>query len=201
MRGGTKISATLTHKDLADVDEGWSFPGKREDVLSNIQGWDSAFVRVWEKIENIIDFKLVYRDCLEKWVTDSGRIIIAGDAAHPFLPTSTQGASQAIEDAATIALCLAKAGKSKVPVALNTAFRLRLEHVKAAQQMGIKQRDEWHNLHSKESGEQTEELDMSKGLLKGYQLWTHDCEKVVHDDFDTVSAQVERDLQSASTKL
>lgn len=200
LQGGKQINAVLTHKDVGDVEEGWSFPGKREDVLSCIKGWDPAYVRVWEKIQNIIDWKLVYRPCLDKWVTDSGLIIIAGDAAHPFLPTSTQGASQGVEDGATIALCLAKAGRGRVPLALHTAFELRYEHAKAAQQTGITQRKIWHDIHDKETGEMKEELDTSKGLLQSYYLWSHDCEKVVHDEWETVSGRLEKELGLASTK-
>lgn len=200
LQGGAQINAVLTHKDVADIEEGWSFPGKREDVLKLIRGWDPAYVRVWEKMENIIDFKLVFRPCMDRWVTDSGLVIVAGDAAHPFLPTSTQGASQAIEDAATIALCLARAGRGKVPLALHAAFRLRHEHARAAQQMGVAQRNMWHNMHDRETGEMTQELDMSEGLLQGYRYWAYDCEKVVRDDWDAVSSRVELELRSPGSE-
>lgn len=201
--GGTRIGATLTHKDTGDVEEGWSFPGKREEALECIKDWDPTYVRIWEKIENIIDFKLVFRTCLDKWVHDSGRVIIAGDAAHPFLPTSTQGASQAIEDAATIALCLAKAGKTRagVPLALHAAFQMRYEHVKAAQQVGITQRDIWHNMHDKESGQVAGEADPSKGVLQSVSLWAHDCEQVVHDEWDAVAGRLASELHLAGGRV
>jgi 2-polyprenyl-6-methoxyphenol hydroxylase-like FAD-dependent oxidoreductase len=48
-----------------------------------------------------------------------------GDAAHTMLPTSIQGAGQAIEDAATIAICLELAGKDRVPLGLRTAQKIR----------------------------------------------------------------------------
>ncbi|KAF2733982.1 FAD/NAD(P)-binding domain-containing protein [Polyplosphaeria fusca] len=194
LRDGKEINAVLTHKDVADVSEGWNFPAKREDILKAVEGWDPVFVRVWEKIENIIDWKLVYRPCLDKWVSDSGLIAILGDAAHPFLPTSTQGASQAVEDGATIALCLAKAGKGNVPLALNTYFAIRYEHVKAAQKVGISQRDKWHNLHDKESKVMTKELDTSKGILDSYHLWVHDAEQAVEEGWDKASAEVKANL-------
>lgn len=194
-RNGEEINAVLTHKDSADIEEGWSVPGKRQDVLKLLSGWDTAFVRVWEKIDNILDWKLVYRPCLEKWVSDSGLIAIVGDAAHPFLPTSTQGASQAIEDAATVALCLAKAGKGNVPLALHTYFELRHDYVAKAQMTGITQREKWHNAHDKESGVLKPEFDiLAKGLLDSYYLWENDCEEVVETRWDEVSAMVREKL-------
>lgn len=195
LRDCTEINAVLTHKDEADISEGWNFPGYRKDILEAIKDWDPVFVRVWEKIENIIDWKLVYRPCLDKWVSNSGLIAIMGDAAHPFLPTSTQGASQAVEDGATIALCLAKAGKGNVPLALFTYFAIRYEHVKAAQQLGITQRDKWHNLHDKKTMKIMKELDTSKGVLDSYHLWFHDAEKAVEDGWEEISQNVRKQLE------
>lgn len=196
VRGGSEINAVLTHKDVANIDEGWQFPGDRQEILETIRDWDPAFVRVWEKIQNIVDWKLVYRPCLDKWVSDSGLVAVLGDAAHPFLPTSTQGASQAVEDAATIALCLAKAGKHQIPLALHAYFAFRYDHVKAAQQIGITQRDKWHNLHDKTSKKMVKDLDTSKGVLDSYKLWAHDAEQVVIDGWDTVSEQLRVKLEA-----
>jgi salicylate hydroxylase len=179
---------------VADISEGWQYPGDRDEILRTIHDWDPAFVRVWQKIDNIIDWKLVYRPCLEKWVSDSGLVAILGDAAHPFLPTSTQGASQAVEDAATLALCLAKAGKNRIQLALHSYFSFRYEHVKAAQSIGISQRDKWHNLHDKESKKMTKDLDTSKGVLDSYWLWDYDAEKVVEEGWENVSGQVKIQL-------
>lgn len=201
IRDGTEINAVLTHRDTADVSEGWNFPAKRQDILDAVKGWDPVFVRVWEKIDNIIDWKLVYRPCLDKWVNDTGLVAIMGDAAHPFLPTSTQGASQAVEDGATIALCLAKAGKGNVPLALNTYFEIRYEHVRAAQQVGITQRDKWHNLHDKKTMKMEKQLDTSKGILDSYTLWVHDAEKMVEDGWDEASAKVRERMAKQEVKV
>lgn len=55
-------------------------------------------------------------------------MILMGDAAHPFLPTVGQGGSQAVEDAATVAIALELAGDKNVPLALRTAEKLRYQH-------------------------------------------------------------------------
>ncbi|KAJ5793934.1 hypothetical protein N7457_000533 [Penicillium paradoxum] len=188
-QGGSLINMGVTHKDDTDIEEGWRVPAKKEDVMELIRDWDPAYKRLWEHTppENILDWKLVYRPCLKKWVADSGLIAVMGDAAHPFLPSSSQGASQAIEDGATIALCLAKAeSKTDIPLALHTFFEIRYEHVAAAQHMGIEQRDEWH--HNHENGQLTNIPDFSKGMLKTRSLWGHDAEKVVEEEWDAKSA-------------
>lgn len=93
----------------------------------------------------LIDWKLVYRDPLPHWTSPKRRIVIIGDAAHPFLPTSIQGASQSMEDGVTIAVCLTMSGKGRVPEAVAAFEALRYERVKAAQKTGEKTRDLWHN--------------------------------------------------------
>jgi 2-polyprenyl-6-methoxyphenol hydroxylase-like FAD-dependent oxidoreductase len=47
---------------------------------------------------------MVDRDPLDRWT--HGRMTLLGDAAHPMYPVGSNGASQAILDAATLAGCL-----------------------------------------------------------------------------------------------
>ncbi|KAH7392869.1 putative monooxygenase [Pyrenochaeta sp. MPI-SDFR-AT-0127] len=186
LRNGEEINAVLTHKDTTDIEESWTKSGTNEDVLALLDGWDPAFKRVWEKMPTIIDWKLVYRPCLDKWVSDSGLVALMGDAAHPFLPTSTQGASQAIEDGATIAKCLARC-EGNVPLAMKTYFEIRHDYVAKAQATGIKQRDTWHNLHSKGSMSFKESFDINAVAQSNLYLWANDAEKVVDDRWEEVS--------------
>ncbi|EEP82799.1 predicted protein [Uncinocarpus reesii 1704] len=53
------------------------------------------------------------------------RLIVVGDAAHAALPSSGQGGTQAIEDAAVLAIALELAGKQDVPLALAVSEKLR----------------------------------------------------------------------------
>lgn len=78
----------------------------------------------------------MYRDPLPTWVSPQGRIALLGDAAHPFLPTSIQGASQSMEDGATIAQVLRLAGKDNIPLALRTYQDIRYDRVRETQLIG-----------------------------------------------------------------
>jgi 2-polyprenyl-6-methoxyphenol hydroxylase-like FAD-dependent oxidoreductase len=75
--------------------------------------------------DKLIDFKMLWRDPLSTWTSPKGRMMLIGDAAHPFFPTSGQGAGMAIEDAATVAIALELAGKEDIPLALKATQLMR----------------------------------------------------------------------------
>lgn len=138
IKGGKEFSWVCTHKDDRDVDEGWAEPGDHEDACRILEGWDPAvhaIVRMTPP-EKLVDWKLVYRDPLPTWISPKDRIALIGDAAHPFLPTSVQGASQAMEDGACLAVCLELAGRNEAPKALRAYEKIRYDRVRAAQKTG-----------------------------------------------------------------
>ncbi|RDW56397.1 hypothetical protein BP5796_13219 [Coleophoma crateriformis] len=146
LKNGKDFSWAMTHKDAANIDEDWQFPGKKEDVLKELEGW-SPVARELVKCtpdRNLVDYKLVFRDPLPTFVSSKARILLIGDAAHPFLPTSVQGASQAMEDGVTIAVCLEKSGKDNVAQALRAHEAIRYDRVHRAQMTGVTTREQWH---------------------------------------------------------
>ncbi|KAI9694764.1 MAG: hypothetical protein M1822_000380 [Bathelium mastoideum] len=146
IKNGSDCCWVLTHKDDADIEESWSFPGKLEDVFKVIDGYDPICRAIVEKTppSSLVDWKLVYRDPLPRWISDKGRIALLGDSAHPFLPTSAQGATQSMEDGVVLAVCLKRAGKQNIPAATWAYQDLRYERVKAVQKTGETTRDMWH---------------------------------------------------------
>lgn len=96
-------------------------------MLKVVEGWDPVIKAVMEKTpkDKLIDWKLLWRDPIRKWQSTNGRIILAGDSAHPHLPTSGSGAAQAIEDAATIATVLDVFGREKTTLAFTVFEKLR----------------------------------------------------------------------------
>lgn len=75
--------------------------------------------------EKLVDHALIYRPPLETWVSAGGRVMLIGDAAHPYFPVVGQGGSQAIEDGVVVATALELAGKENVPLALRVAEKIR----------------------------------------------------------------------------
>lgn len=87
--------------------EDWNKPGNPADFIPRFADW----VFDWCDVPGLLRaapstfvFPMVDRDPLEAW-TD-GRITLLGDAAHPMYPIGSNGASQAILDARTLAGCL-----------------------------------------------------------------------------------------------
>ena len=119
-------------------------PGTHAGAHKVVEEWDPILHDLIDATPFLVDWKLVYRDPLPTWISPRARTALIGDAAHPFLPTSIQGASQAMEDGATVAVCLEKAGRENVGLALRAFERIRYERVCRAQKTGEQTRDKWH---------------------------------------------------------
>ncbi|WP_280424609.1 FAD-dependent monooxygenase [Nocardia carnea] len=87
------------------TDESWSSRGTVEELLAEFQGWDPRLLELIEQAGTPGRWALLDRAPLPQWTL--GRVTLLGDAAHPMFPFFAQGAVQAIEDAATLAQCLA----------------------------------------------------------------------------------------------
>ena len=50
---------------------------------------------------------------LNRWVSDKGRVVIIGDAAHSLIPAAGQGANSGVEDSWTLARVLTKVDEAR----------------------------------------------------------------------------------------
>lgn len=186
IKNGSDCCWVLTHPDEHDIDESWSFPGKLSEVLETIKDWDPLCTRIVSKTPEakLVDWKLVYRDPLPTWVSPKGRILLVGDSAHPFLPTSAQGATQALEDGVSIAVCLRRGGKGSVPTAVRAHERIRYDRVRATQKTGESTRDMWH----KTDWDKVKENPELVKLPRQSWIFDHDVEKHAEEVYDEVVA-------------
>ncbi|KIJ64201.1 hypothetical protein HYDPIDRAFT_175598 [Hydnomerulius pinastri MD-312] len=170
-KNGKSISWVITHRDDTPLQDQWSFPGEMADVLKIVEGWDPRCAAVLSKAPTCTDWKLIIHDPLPTWISKVSRTMLIGDAAHPFLPTSIQGASQAIEDGVTLAVALQLAGKQSVPLAVRTWEHIRYQRVRDAQLMGESTRDKWHQAKPDDRGEH---LDLPRpAWLFGFDAEAH----------------------------
>lgn len=137
----------MTHLDESDIAESWSEKGRKEDVHYYLN--QAGFPDVWHEFADItpedrlIDYKLVWRHPLTTWLSSSKKCAVLGDAAHTHLPTSAQGACQAVEDAATAAMCLQKCN-GDVALALQVFERIRFNRSHVIHQASISTRNIYH---------------------------------------------------------
>ena len=189
IKNGSDCCWVLTHPDEHDIDESWSFPGKISEALEAVKDWHPIVSRIIAKTpeEQLVDWKLVYRDPLPTWVSPKGRILLLGDSAHPFLPTAAQGATQALEDGVTIALCLKLAGKDKVPTALRAHEKIRYDRVCKVQKTGETTRDKWHKTDWDAVKTNPKLLEFPREEW----IFGHDAEKHVTEVFEQVVRELE----------
>ncbi|KAH7076183.1 hypothetical protein FB567DRAFT_596801 [Paraphoma chrysanthemicola] len=192
LKGGKEFNWVFTHVDDGNIEESWQFPGRVEDCLKYVEGWAEIvqeIVRSTPKGARLIDHKLVFRDPLPTFISPKRRIALIGDAAHPFLPTSIQGASQSIEDGVVLASCLELAGKKNVTLAIQAYEKIRYGRVHKAQATGVKTREKWHKANWDEIAKTPEAIHLTREAW----LLNFDAEKDCYDRFDEVAKELQGD--------
>jgi 2-polyprenyl-6-methoxyphenol hydroxylase-like FAD-dependent oxidoreductase len=90
--------------------EDWNKPVDRARFAGEFASWQFPWLNVPALIaqaEEVLEFPMVDRDPLPSWT--EGAVTLLGDAAHPMYPIGSNGASQAILDAAALGAALAEA--------------------------------------------------------------------------------------------
>lgn len=105
--------------------ESWTDRGEVADVLAAYADWHPTVRGILSAVDETFKWALFDRTPMEHWSV--GRVTLLGDACHAMLPFKAQGAAQAIEDGATLAVCLSQIRAQDVPEALRKyeAFRLQ----------------------------------------------------------------------------
>jgi 2-polyprenyl-6-methoxyphenol hydroxylase-like FAD-dependent oxidoreductase len=104
--------------------EDWNRTGRLPDFLPKFESWDFGWLDVPAVIRgaaHVFEYPMVDRDPLAAWT--HGRVTLLGDAAHPMYPIGSNGASQAILDARTLAYELATRAPDEALAAYEGARR------------------------------------------------------------------------------
>lgn len=121
--------------------ESWEPDTQPEDVLKELMrapDWDPAILALISEAPRtgIVHWPLLWRDLRREWTSANGHVVQVGDSAHTFTPTSGSGATQALEDAITLAACLELgACRRNAPLSAKAYNLLRFERVSCAQKM------------------------------------------------------------------
>ena len=122
--------------------ESWTERGDIADALAAFAGWHPQVRAILGSVDETFVWGLFDRAPLPRWT--AGRVALLGDACHPMLPFMAQGAAQAIEDGATLAACLAKLGKARIPEALRLYEAHRLPRASRLQAMSADNKLRFH---------------------------------------------------------
>jgi salicylate hydroxylase len=132
---GDRLNIFGGHVTKQWVEESWSLPSSREELIAAKTGWNEALIGMFRHVEQVFKWGIYDRDPLPQWT--AGRITLLGDAAHPTMPTLAQGANMAIEDGYVLARNLVRHGDD-IKAALNAYVAER------------KPRTDWVTLKSRE---------------------------------------------------
>lgn len=108
--GGKTFNMVLSHPD----DGSSASPDRPQEELlqemaDNYKGWDPKLTKIISLIDKTAKWKLLAYPPVESWRHANGRYVLMGDACHAMLPYMSQGAAQAMEDAAALGRCVARA--------------------------------------------------------------------------------------------
>ncbi|KAH8882212.1 FAD/NAD(P)-binding domain-containing protein [Thozetella sp. PMI_491] len=191
-----KMIWLMNHNVTGSEKESWHNMVDSDEVLANMDigngpvPWAPVFkdlVRLTPP-GSIVNFELLWRDPQPSWASPGGRVVAIGDAAHSYLPSSGNGATQAIEDAISLATCLQLGGIDKIPQAVNAHIRMRFVRNACAQKLGFSnaellQDTDWRKV----------KVDPSKAQPKLPRwVWSHDPEAYAYEVYDKLVESIEK---------
>jgi salicylate hydroxylase len=122
VRSGQEIALVVVLSDTETM-LGWGTNVPSARLRSRFEGSASALRDLIDQPDSWRGWPLMVPSGSTGWV--DGRIALLGDAAHPILPFLAQGAVMALEDAVTVAGCMAYS-PNDIPKALATYASQRL---------------------------------------------------------------------------
>lgn len=144
IRHGEMYNLVMSHPGKAAVGK-WNEPGNIEEMRSHYDHFDPTIKRVVSKVTSCLKWKLADLPPLPRWVSESGRVVVMGDAAHAMVPYLAQGAATAIEDGAALAECVDRAGDvSMIPAVLSAFQDIRKARCDIIQAGSRGNGDIWH---------------------------------------------------------
>ncbi|KAI0202001.1 FAD/NAD(P)-binding domain-containing protein [Astrocystis sublimbata] len=199
-----KIGVAFTHKEDGSAKESWANTIPAEELvamLSEHTNWGEQIMDFVKQVPSdaLIDWKLTWRDPQPVWASKGGRIVQLGDSAHAFLPSSGNGATQAMEDGISLAECLYQGGSARVSWAVKVHTKLRYQRVSVIQRFGIVSRQKIHHIDMSL-------LDEGKNPFEGvWQLgrwmWQHKPEDYARENFAAALGHLQEGKPFENTNL
>ncbi|KAK5065096.1 hypothetical protein LTR84_000932 [Exophiala bonariae] len=173
IRGGALYNLVMCHPGQAKPGV-WNEPGDIQKMRETYANFDPLIRKVIDKVTTCLRWTLADLPPLPTWLSQSGKVVLIGDAAHAMVPFLAQGASMSIEDGPALAECLSRVREIEdVPKYLRVFEQLRKPRCEKMQLCSRLNGQMWHL----PDGPQQEERD------KGFE----------RDDFARGESEVEQE--------
>lgn len=144
IRKSSMFNLVMSHPGQAPVGA-WSELGDIEDMRWQYRHFDPVLQKLLTHVTSCKKWKLAELEPLPTWVSDSGRVVLLGDAAHATLPYLAAGAAMAVEDGAVLAECLDRCRDvSDLPRAARAYEKLRKRRCETVIKGSHANGDLWH---------------------------------------------------------
>lgn len=109
IRNGELYNFVMNHPGT--VSPGKTFePVPIDEIRWRFKSWDPIVLRLINLVPECSKWLIAeLGERLNTWVSQSGKVVLIGDASHAMLPYMSQGAAMAVEDAAVLAECISRA--------------------------------------------------------------------------------------------
>ena len=159
-------------------DESWSTFGTVDEMLNEFAGWDDRLLELVRHAGRPGRWALLDRPPLHRW--SNARITLLGDAAHAMFPFFAQGAVQAMEDAASLAICLAT-HVSEPERALDIYQTIRIPRAARIQNMSHARKDINHLPDGPQQQARDAELGRGDALERSGWIYDYDAEAATRE--------------------
>lgn len=89
IRNGTMYNLVMSHPNKVIAGKS-SEPGNLSEMRDQFMAFDSVIRKVLTHVESCLKWQLATLPSLKSWVSESGRVVIIGDAAHAMVPFLAQ---------------------------------------------------------------------------------------------------------------
>jgi 2-polyprenyl-6-methoxyphenol hydroxylase-like FAD-dependent oxidoreductase len=172
--GGRLLNFVAVVEQATWTRESWTDRGDLDQALAAFRGWHPQVRAILGAVDETFVWALLDRAPLPRW--SAGRTTLLGDACHPMLPFMAQGAAQAIEDGATLAACLARAG-ADITGALRRYETLRIRRTSRLQAMSAANKTRFHL----PDGPEQQERDA--GMASGATDWSFKAAAWIYEHY------------------
>lgn len=89
IRQGTLYNFVMCYPDSVAVGK-QNEPASLDELKNIYQEWDPILTKIIERVPECLKWQNAEIEKIEKWVSESGKVVLMGDAAHAMVPYMAQ---------------------------------------------------------------------------------------------------------------